>query len=303
MASFIPAIASGVGSIVGGILGSNASSKASHQVVQGQQNAISVLNGGLQSNIGALGQQVGNMAPYTAAGTFGINQLVSGLSPGGQFGQTLTPQQILEQDPGYNFQMQQGQQQIQRTAAANGTGISGGELKDATTYSQNLAQNAYQQAFNNFNQTQNQNFSRLLGITGIGQNAANVVNQDIGQTELNSLGINSAVANEYTGIGQAQAAGTLGSANAINGMISGLSSAASQGYSASQLNDSGGNPLSSAGNMGMTSPINTTNLGVAAPTASYGTNPLSVNYGDLTGLGQSSVANGAPTSSALPFGF
>lgn len=299
MAAFIPSIASGLSSIIGGIVGSNGSKGASRQAVQGDQNAISVLNGGLGTNIGNLGQQEANLSPYTSAGTFGINQLVSGLSPGGQFTQTMSPDEILKQDPGYNFQLQQGEQQVQRAAAAGGTGISGGELKDATTYSQNLAQNAYQQAFQNFNQTQNQNFSRLLGVTGIGQQEANVVNQDQTQTELNSLGINSQVAGLYQNEGQANAAGTLGSASSINQMLSGLSSAVGQGYSASQLS----NPSlsSSANTTGMTTPIGT-NLGAAAPSAPP-TTPLGVNYGDMVGLGQSSVANGAPTSNALPYGY
>lgn len=288
MAGIASAITSGVGSLLGGIFGSGASRGASKQAVQGDTNAINTLQA---QEVATQGQ----LSPYLTAGSFGVNQLIAGLSPGGQFTQTLTPDQILAQDPGYNFQLQQGEQQVQRAAAANGTGISGGELKDATTYSQNLAENAYQQAFNNFNQTQNQNFSRLLGITGIGQTAADL------QTTTNA-GLAEGVAGLYQNEGQAQAAGTLGSANSINSMISGLTGAIGSGISASQLGASSAAPTataSTAATLGLSTPSASTVPGSSSPV----TTPVGVNYGDMVGLGASSVTNGAPNSTSLPFGY
>lgn len=292
---------SGAGSLVGGLLGQGAATKAGKQVVQGDQNAVNVLNGGLSTNIGNLANQEASLAPYTNAGVAGVNALIAGVQPGGQFTQTLSPDQILAQDPGYQFQLSQGEQQIQRAGAANGTGISGGELKDATTYSQNLAENAYQQAFNNFNQTQNQNFSRLLGITGIGQTAATTVNQDMSQAETNSLGINSGVAGLYQNEGQANAAATLGASSSINQMISGITGAASQGVGAYQLGQTStpSPTASTASTLGLTSPSASTVPSSTSPT----TSPLGVNYGDITGLGASSFTNGSPNSTALPYGY
>lgn len=297
-------VVSGAGSLLGGILGSNAASKASKQVQQGEQNARTDLAGGYGTNITALGQEENTLSPYTTLGAAGATGLTSGLAPGGQFTQTLTPQQILAQDPGYNFQLQQGEQQIQRSAAAQGTGASGGELKDATTYSQNLAENAYQQAFNNFNQTQNQNFSRLLGVTSLGAGAASTSNADQIQSEQNSLGINSQIAGTYTGQGQAAAAGTLGSASAINSGITGLTNAASgvaSGYSL--YGGTGTSGLSSAaGTLGLTSPntLSSGNGGILGT----GSTP-SINANDLVGLGSSGLsgAAGSPSASSLPFGY
>lgn len=307
MASFIAPIASGIGSIIGGIVGSNASGKASSQITQNDIAGINTLLAGRDSNNTVLqqGQQV--VSPYTNAGTFATNQLVAGLSPGGQFTQTLTPDQILQQDPGYQFQQQQGEEAIQRGAAAQGTAISGGELKDLDTYNQNLASNAYQQAFNNFNQTQNQNYSRLLSLTGIGAQEANVSNADLEQSEANTLGINAGVAGLYENMGQGQAAGTLGSASSINNAISGVTNAIGQIAGLSSLNNS--SPDQNTPTYDPTTgtevyPGQTTTATSAPATTGGSVNPY-YNPAAVAGFGVSSLtpANGAPSSAALPFGF
>lgn len=56
-------------------------------------------------------------------------------------------QDVLNQDPGYQFRVQQGQQQLDRQAAGKGQLLSGGQLKGAARFSQDLASQEYQAAY------------------------------------------------------------------------------------------------------------------------------------------------------------
>jgi hypothetical protein len=111
------------------------------------------------------------LSPYSTAGATGADQLTSGLQPGGALNNTLTPDQILQQNPGYQFTLGEGERGIQNQLAAEGLGDSGAAGKAITDYQQNLAKNAYQQAFQN-QQTQEQNlFGRLYNTAGLGTTA------------------------------------------------------------------------------------------------------------------------------------
>lgn len=58
-------------------------------------------------------------------------------------------QQKLTSLPGYQFQMQQGQQALERSQAAKGGLLGGGALAEAARYGQGFAENAYQQYIQN----------------------------------------------------------------------------------------------------------------------------------------------------------
>jgi len=64
-------------------------------------------------------------------------------------------------DPGYQFRLEQGNQALDRSAAANGMLLSGAQIKAAQRYNQGFAS----QEFGNW-------FGRLQGLAGMGQNAA-----------------------------------------------------------------------------------------------------------------------------------
>lgn len=307
---WLGALVTGGASLIGDLFGAGQTNKATQQSVAGQQKAAGVIQGQQGTNTNLAAAQSGLYQPYSDLGATGLSQLQAGFAPGGQFTQKLTPQQILEQDPGYGFQLEQGQQAIQRAAAAQGTGISGGELKDLTTYSQNLASNAYQQAFENYNQTQNQNFQRLLGLTGIGFQGA----QGQVQASQNAEGLNTGLAgtlgNIYSGIGATQAAGTIGAASQINNGISAVGNAIGNGLAAQQINNGGGgfgtglpNPFGGGGiapNLSNPTGIGLGSSGGILGTGSYPVAPPAGN--DFIGLG-GAPANGAPTSASTPFGF
>ena len=109
----------------------------------------------------------------------------------------------------YKFRMGQGQEQIERSAAAKGTLLTGGTLKDLTSFAQGLASTEYDKQFdrdlalydranNLFDTNARRTYDMLSGVSSFGMRAAD------GQ------------AGAFTNAGNAQAAGTLGSASAVN---------------------------------------------------------------------------------------
>lgn len=112
--------------------------------------------------------------------------------------------------PNYQFQLEQGLGANRNLLNATGGFVGGNAMKGLQDYTQNFAQNAYGNAFNQF-QTQRGNiYNTLAGIAGIGQTA-------VGQTgnALQNYGTN--VANLATGGAAAEAAGKVGVANAYAG--------------------------------------------------------------------------------------
>lgn len=110
--------------------------------------------------------------PWLDAGKSALPQLQGMASQKPEF----TQQDFLNnQDPAYQFDLQQGQQAIERSAAARGGLQSGGTLKDLTSYSQGMASNEYQSAYSRFMNNQNTQFNRLASIAGIGQTASGAI--------------------------------------------------------------------------------------------------------------------------------
>lgn len=99
------------------------------------------------------------------------------------------------QDPGYQFRVDEGQRALERSAAARGGLASGKAIKDTIRFGQGMGSQEFGNSFN-----------RLMSVAGMGQTAT-------GQG-----------ADYRTQIGNAEAAGRVGSANAItNGISQGLS--------------------------------------------------------------------------------
>lgn len=110
-----------------------------------------------------------------------------------------------QQDPGYQFRMDQGQKAIERSAAARGGLQSGGTLKAIADYGQNFASNEYGNAYNRFNNDRTQRYNRLSSLAGMGQTADTQVGQ-AGQNYVNSVGnISMSNANAQGAAGMAQA--------------------------------------------------------------------------------------------------
>ena len=154
-------------------------------------------------------------APYREAGYNALAELqrTAGNVPGAfKFGAG-----DYQADPGYAFRLSEGQKALDRQAAARGGLISGGALKAAQRYGQEMGSqeygNAYNRALTSYNTDvarENQLYNRQAGLAGIGQTATNLVGQ-AGQNYATNVG------NLMTGAGAAQAAGQVGMANAITG--------------------------------------------------------------------------------------
>lgn len=127
------------------------------------------------------------LAPYQQAGTQALEQFQGNLTGQPSYADVLAR---LQSDPGYQFEMQQGQDAIQGAAAARGLLRSGRTLKDLVGYAQGLASqragDAYTRELNAFTTQQNQ----LLQLMQAGQSAAGA-NSNLGQLAL-AQGQNSA---------------------------------------------------------------------------------------------------------------
>jgi hypothetical protein len=136
--------------------------------------------------------------PYTAAGGSASNAL------GGLIDSGYATRQFNNQDlynglaPNYDFQLKQGQGNAAALANQGGGMLSGNALQGLNTFTQNFAGNAYQKAFENFNNQRSNIFGNLQPVANMGLNATNnLANVLTGQgTALSNLG---------SGYGSAQA--------------------------------------------------------------------------------------------------
>ncbi len=251
---------SGAGSLIGGLIGGNAASNAANEEVQALKQAEAYQE---QQEGQAVNQQqattaniTGELSPYNALGQQSSASLQSLLAPGGAltqgYGPTFTPPtaQQAAQTPGYQFQLQQGLSALQNSAAARGGLLSSGTAKNLTNYAEGLASTNYNNAYNQalqtygtnysvFNNNQNNLYNRLAGTSQLGLSAGSTLGslQQQGANALNNVYMESGqqVGNDLAAIGQAQAAGTVGAANAYSGAIGGAANSIGSGITLSQL--------------------------------------------------------------------
>ncbi len=134
-----------------------------------------------------------------------------------RFGSLLRPFSLadFQQSPAYQFNLQQGQMAIDQGANARGNLYAPQTLQDLGKYQQGLASNEFQNAFSNYNTNQGNIYARLFGMSGSGQNAANLTGR-LGAEAASQMGTNT------VGAGNATAAGTMGVNNAMQGGINNL---------------------------------------------------------------------------------
>ncbi len=193
---------SAIGSGVGGLIQSGAAQQASQQQVAALQNAENVE--GQYFNTGK-----GELQPFQSAGIAATGQLSAllGLNGGG----AAEAQSTLQNLPGYQFALGQGQQAQSASITARGLGLSGAQLRGASDYAQGTAS----QQYNNY-------ASQLMSLAGLGETAGGGIASLAGQTGQSIAGL-------ATGVGNAQAAGTIGSANALASGLTGIGNAAASG--------------------------------------------------------------------------
>jgi len=159
-----------------------------------------------------------NLAPYMQSGQQALEQLNQGIAPGGRFQHEFNLQDF-QASPAYNFNLQQGQQAIDKAANARGNFYAPQTLQDISRFSQGLASNEFQNAFSNYNTTQGNIWNRLQTLAGSGQNAA----VNLGT---NATAVGGQVGSNIIGAGNARAAGQMGVGNAIGGAFNQYGNAA-----------------------------------------------------------------------------
>lgn len=258
MPSLLPAAIGGAGllGLGGSVLQSNAANTASQEQAQASRSALA-------TQVAAENTALQSQSPFLTIGTGAADQLANlygiAYGPSGSASATTSPTGVITpgnvnatssspggqaiqnaamanftNTPDYKFAFSQGLQALDRSAAAGTTpGLSqggGGAVLGAQQYGQGLAS----QQFGNY-------FNRLLSLSNLGQSAASGVSN----TALNA---GNSQANSLQAVGQAQAAGTVGSASALAGGLSSLGSGVTTSLLASKLGLGGGGNLSSAYN-------------------------------------------------------
>lgn len=168
-------------------LGSSAQSKAAQQ--------------GLNFQKQVYGQQQADLSPFKQAGTGALGMIsdLYGLNGGGGFGASAMNQ--FRNSPDYAWNFGEGLRALQNNAAAHGSLFSGNFARAASDYGQNTANNYL-----------NQYTNRLMGVAGMGQQAA------LGGGQLAS-GMAGQIGQSFGNQGAANASGFIGGANALTGGI------------------------------------------------------------------------------------
>jgi hypothetical protein len=209
------------------------------------------------------------VTPFPMPGTGGTPPVPGAPTPPpipGAFAPTMDQ---LSQTPGYQFTLQQGEQAVQNSAAALGLGSSGPALKGAVNYAEGLAGTTYQQQFNNYwtnyqNQLnsywtnyqgnfadywanyQNQFNAYNTSINNVYNRLAGAVQQGgAAAAGQGTLGLNTTgQAGQFTtSAGAAQAAGVVGSTNALTAGVGGAPAAGVSNALLTQLLTGGNNPV------------------------------------------------------------
>ena len=209
MSWMVTAAVMGGSSIASGLIGARASKKAAAQQAAAIREAAAIQERMYQ-------QQRADLAPYRDIGYQSLKDITA-QKPylTGKF-EDYRSEYL---DPSMAFRLGIGEQTTQRAANVGGGALSGNTLRALQDYSQGLASTEYSNAFNRFQTERGNIYNTLANIAGMGQNAVNTGVQ-AGQATAQNLG------QLAVGGGQAQAAGTIGAANAIAGGIGGVGNAA-----------------------------------------------------------------------------
>ncbi|CAB4179267.1 hypothetical protein UFOVP1022_56 [uncultured Caudovirales phage] len=202
------------GTIVGGAMLGSAymSSQAAGKAADQYANAA---NQGITFNREMYGNVLGQNQPYMDAGATGLN-LYKGLANSGYLTNQPSINDLTSLMPNYKFGMDQGLGQFGAGVNAGGGLISGNAIQGGQQFAQDYAGNSLNNAFNQYQANRTNVVSNVNALTGVGQNANAITAGAASGTSAN-------VGNLYSSIGNAQAAGTMGQANAYSGQLNNIS--------------------------------------------------------------------------------
>jgi len=245
--SFAVAAVAGGAMVVGGVAQGYYANKSSKRAARAQANAMDAYLAEMRKSKEAA---IGYQRPYEQAGRSGLSLLQQYLT-----GDPAATQNRLEQSPGYQFRLNQGQNSIQNLLASKGGLKSGAAMKALEEYAQGTAS----QEFGN-------QVGYLQGLAGIGQNASIAMSNAEMQAGSNMasasqqgvLGQGMAMANRDAQMGNIIGGGMsqFGSLMAMQGgqsggtkSPSGFSSTGGGQYNAARINNAMNNQMASNTNL------------------------------------------------------
>lgn len=187
------------------VVGAGATAFGASKAADAQKDAANAASG---TQMAMFNKMQKNLQPYMDLGTQATGMMTNKL--GDYTAPVVMDQAALEKTPGYQFNLTQGLKATQNSAAARGLGSSGAALKGAANFATGLADNTYQNQFNNAVTNQTNSYNRLMGVLGVGQNAAAGVGNAGIQT-------GNSIAQNTIGAGNAQAGAYMSMGNAVSG--------------------------------------------------------------------------------------
>lgn len=194
--------------LVGAYMTSQAAGKAADQYGRAAQQ-------GVDYNKEMYGNVLEQNKPYMDLGQKGAN-IYGQLADSGYLTNQPSMNDMTRLMPNYQFGLNQGMGQLNAQMNASGGLISGNALQGANQFAQGYAGNALNDAFNQYQVNRSNVVSNVNALTGVGQNANQTVANMAGGTSAN-------VGNQLSSIGNAQAAGTMGQANAYASGLNNIS--------------------------------------------------------------------------------
>ena len=166
----------------------------------GQQGFNAAMQQGMGQGIGALNQGMGGVS--NLQGLIGSGNMYSGF----------------QQDPGYQFRQQQGEQAINRAASAAGGRVSGRTLQELGNFNQGLAS----QEFQNFANRRGQEIGALQSLAGMQQQGgANMANMLYGGNAA-MAGQSAATAGDMARMQAAMGSQVAGAQQGLGGQLAGI---------------------------------------------------------------------------------
>lgn len=221
-------------SVVGGIMASDAAGDAADAQSQSARESTAAQAAIADKQIAFQREQLDRATamqePFRQAGLAGQNRLLELLGIGGNggaagYGSAMRDFGMadFQQDPGYQFRMDEGQKALERGAAARGGLLSGRAAKDTMRFAQGLGAQEFGAAFDRFNVNRANKLQPLQSLAGVGQSSTNALGQ-AGQNFASGAGsalgaYGAAQGANILGAGNARASGYVGKANSWSDAI------------------------------------------------------------------------------------
>lgn len=120
--------------------------------------------------------------------------------------------QDFQEDPGYQYRLEQGRKALEGSAAARGMLSSGRTMKDLVRFGQEYGSQEYGNAFNRYAAERDAAFNKYAGLAGIGQSSTGQAIQ-LGANMANQQAAN------ISGMGNAAAANYIAGQNSMNNLL------------------------------------------------------------------------------------